>query len=69
MPDNAFKISKLLLHDNDEDEAYFFEQALKLFQPPVQLICSSNFSELEEKLEMAPDLIFLDINLPEKKWL
>lgn len=64
MPFNAFKINKILLHDNDEDEAYFFQQALKFFPEPIEVICSINFSELVASLEQAPDLIFLDINIP-----
>ena len=63
---NLFKVNKLLLHDNDEDEAYFFEHALKSFPQPIQLVCSYNFTELEKALELGPDLIFLDINIPEK---
>ena len=66
MPHNAFKINRLLLHDNDEDEAYFFQQALRSFSEPIELICTSNFAELEKNLRKAPDLIFLDINIPEK---
>ena|SRR5690349_18289031 len=62
----AFKIDKLLLHDNDEDEAYFFEQALKSFGHPIRLICTTNFSQLEKRISEVPDLIFLDINIPEK---
>ena len=66
MPHNAFKINKLLLHDNDEDEAYFFEQALKSFDISIELICTSSFSQLQNSLAKLPDLIFLDINIPDK---
>ena len=45
-----FKINKILLHDNDEDEAYFFEHALKSFPEPIELICSYNLDQLEKNL-------------------
>ena len=61
-----FKINKILLHDNDEDEAYFFEHALKSFPEPIELLCSYNFDQLEKNLEHRPDVIFMDINIPEK---
>lgn len=59
-----------MLADDDEDDRYFFAQAITELSPSVNLATTSDGSELIHSLENnaadLPDLIFLDLNMPRK---
>jgi CheY-like chemotaxis protein len=58
-----------LLADDDRDDAELFGEALGSLNPPVKFIHVENghgvFSVLNVKKEIKPDIIFLDLNMPE----
>ncbi len=58
-----------LLADDDRDDAELFEEALSDLKPPVRLKHVSDgkavFQFLTDKSNPKPDLIFLDLNMPE----
>jgi len=58
---------KIFLADDDCDDVDFFTAALSEIAPDSELTAASDGQELIEKLrasEKAPDIIFLDINMP-----
>lgn len=63
----------VLLAEDDEDDCLFFEDALKEVASASQLKMANNGEELMELLSAsgwpAPDLIFLDLNMPKKSGL
>ena len=66
-------IKKVLLVDDDEDDFAFFEEALKQVDPSIRVCHLSSAREVPSDNEFRlPDLLFLDINMPDKngfEWL
>ena len=60
----------ILLADDDMDDRFFFEKALKEIPIPTQLITVNNGEQLMEHLlensNQLPDLLFLDLSMPRK---
>lgn len=58
----------ILLADDDSDDRYFFEKAIKKIAIPVQLTTVEDGEQLmdflDKNLHKLPDLIFLDLNMP-----
>jgi CheY-like chemotaxis protein len=61
---------KILLADDDKDDCFFFEKALKGL--PIET-CITTFNDgeqlmayLAENPEFIPDILFLDLNMPRK---
>lgn len=64
--DKVKAICKVLLVDDDEDDCTIFEELLKEIDQNITLVCIHSGSNLKHTvLELRPDLIFLDINMPE----
>jgi CheY-like chemotaxis protein len=61
---------QILLADDDEDDCYFFKQALQGFPMPVNLTAVNNGEQLMENLNDSkielPQILFLDLNMPKK---
>ncbi|GAB3517950.1 response regulator [Emticicia fontis] len=58
---------KVLLAEDDEDDQFFFSDALSELPFPTELTIVSNGKAAVEKLHEAvskPDIIFLDLNMP-----
>lgn len=59
---------KLLLADDDKDDRYFFEKALKDLDISTSLTTVSDGSRLMDYLSenrgIPPDVVFLDLNMP-----
>ena len=66
-------IKKVLLVDDDEDELFFFQNALKEVDPTIEVNFLSHPDQLPKDGKcIVPDLLFLDINMPSWdgfKWL
>ena len=60
----------ILLADDDEDDRYFFSNALKEIPVPTHLTTVVDGEQLMDYLsinsENLPDVLFLDINMPRK---
>lgn len=59
----------ILLCDDDDDDRYLFQKALKKHDPSARLSLVCDGEELMETLKKArdlPDIIFLDLNMPRK---
>ena len=62
------KIKHILLVDDDEDDRLFFVEAIQEIQPSLAYTLAVNGKKALQQLETIrelPDLIFLDINMPE----
>ena len=61
----------ILLADDDKDDRFFFDKALKALPIPTQLTTVEDGQELMDYLtknsENLPDVLFLDLNMPRKK--
>jgi CheY-like chemotaxis protein len=61
---------KILLADDDPDDRYFFEEALKDFLQPTDLTVVNDgeqlIRQLTDETNMLPDILFLDLNMPRK---
>lgn len=61
-------IYRLLIADDDEDDRYFFCEAVKEINPSYEYITAINGEDALHKLrdnpEHLPDYIFLDLNMP-----
>jgi CheY-like chemotaxis protein len=67
MAKNNFLFENILLVDDDHDDCFIFETALKELNPDLHFSCLTNSVQLAEHLaQNSPDLIFLDINMPRK---
>jgi len=59
---------KVLLIDDDDDDRFFFKKALQRIEQPVEYLqadgCHAAFDLIKENV--TPDIIFLDINMPEE---
>ncbi len=66
----AEKQMHILLADDDEDDCFFFKDAVKEIRPDIQLHIVFNGDDLWEYLHNhdsnLPDVIFLDMNMPGK---
>ena len=63
------KIRNILLADDDTDDRYFFEKALKQKHPNIQLVTVVDGADLMAYLlscTTLPDVIFTDLNMPRK---
>lgn len=60
----------ILMADDDQDDCYFFEQALKKIAISTKLITVEDGEQLMNYLvknkRTPPDILFLDINMPRK---
>jgi CheY-like chemotaxis protein len=69
MPPNVKQL-KILLAEDDEDDRYFFDKALKKLPISSHLSIMPDGEELMNYLsgnsENLPDVLFLDINMPRK---
>lgn len=67
---NEFKPIHVLLADDDADDRYFFQEALKEFAFEVRLTTVHDGEQLMKQLNMEagklPDVLFLDLNMPRK---
>lgn len=59
---------KILIVDDDEDDRLLFEEAISDIEPLIHVELAKNGFELFElmKKESAPEIIFLDLNMPGK---
>lgn len=61
----------ILLADDDKDDRFFFDKALKALPIPTELTTVEDGEQLMEYLaensEKLPDVLFLDLNMPRKK--
>ncbi|HET7899297.1 MAG TPA: response regulator [Flavisolibacter sp.] len=59
------KFKNVWLCDDDGDDHYVFAEALQQVQPEANLTLFENGSEVLQQLQHgAPDILFLDINMP-----
>lgn len=68
-PDKSYTI---FLADDDEDDTFLFQEALEQLPLSSSLVTAENGLELMKKLtssQVAPDMIFLDMNMPVKNGL
>ncbi len=67
------KQRNILLADDDKDDRYFFDKALKEIEVSANLITVNDgealMAYLSENSEQLPDILFLDINMPGKNGL
>ncbi len=60
----------ILLADDDKDDSFFFEEALKSLQMPYKLVTVKDgeklMAYLSDHIATLPDLLFLDLNMPRK---
>jgi len=60
---------KILLTDDDADDAEIFRQALRQVDPTIQFVHVDSghifFDYLHDEKNDKPDIIFLDLNMPE----
>ncbi|MBC7863838.1 MAG: response regulator [Bacteroidia bacterium] len=63
-------ILNILLADDDKDDRFFFEKALKALPFPTKLTTVADGEQLlnyiSENSDKIPDVLFLDINMPRK---
>ncbi|MCY7356768.1 MAG: response regulator [Rudanella sp.] len=60
-------MNKLFLVDDDEDDHFFFKEAMVLIDPVLNLDTATNGKIALDKLKTSlclPDIIFLDLNMP-----
>lgn len=66
-------IHEVILIDDDKDDCAFFEEAVKQIDPGISVRCISSARDVStnDRCQL-PDLLFLDINMPDKngfEWL
>ena len=70
---NALNPINILLADDDSDDRYFFERALKAIPFSTKLETAEDgeylMTYLSENLKTLPDILFLDHNMPRKNGL
>ncbi|HEX8313406.1 MAG TPA: response regulator [Flavisolibacter sp.] len=65
-----FTIQSIILADDDADDRYVFQELIEEIHPKMQLEIVSNGLQLMKLLEhFAPDLLFLDLEMPYKNGL
>jgi CheY-like chemotaxis protein len=66
----AKNVINILMADDDQDDCYFFERALKKIAIPTKLVSLDDGEQLMDYLVKnkgkSPDILFLDINMPRK---
>ena len=66
----VLNLTNILLADDDEDDLFMFQEALKEIGAPTSLITASDGEQLMEALnelkDNLPDVLFLDLNMPRK---
>ena len=66
----VLNITNILLADDDEDDLFMFQEALKEIGAPTSLVTASDGEQLMEALNELngdlPDVLFLDLNMPRK---
>jgi DNA-binding NarL/FixJ family response regulator len=69
----ATTVKKVLLIDDDQDDFAFFEEAVRQIDPSIEVAHISNVNDLPKDGSCnIPDVLFLDINMPDKngfEWL
>lgn len=67
----SIKPVHILLADDDKDDRFFFDKALKALAIPTELATVEDGEQLLDYLtknsENLPDVLFLDLNMPRKK--
>jgi len=63
-------ITNIFLADDDEDDRFIFQEALKEIHLPTSLLTANDGEQLMEALHALtgnlPDVLFLDLNMPRK---
>lgn len=66
----VLNITNILLADDDEDDLFMFQEALKEIGAPTSLVTASDGEQLMDSLNELngnlPDVLFLDLNMPRK---
>ena len=66
----VLSITNIFLADDDEDDQFMFQEALKEIHAPTNLVTASDGEQLMEVLlslnGKLPDVLFLDLNMPRK---
>ena len=69
---NKKQIRNVLLIDDDIDDYLFFEEAVRTLDDSIKVYYLSSMKEINAEKCLVPDLVFLDINMPDKNgfdWL
>ena len=66
----VLNVTNIFLADDDEDDRFIFEEALKEIQVPTSLVTAIDGEQLMVALNTLkgnlPDVLFLDLNMPRK---
>jgi CheY-like chemotaxis protein len=66
----VLNITNIFLADDDEDDQFMFQEALREIPAPTNLVTASDGEQLMEVLhsmnDNLPDVLFLDLNMPRK---
>lgn len=57
-------VQKIILIDDDNDDAALFKDALELINPQIEFLHIPDFSIDRFERELRPQLVFMDINMP-----
>ena len=62
--------TRIFLADDDEDDQFMFQEALKEIRLPTSLVTANDGEQLMAALRISngnlPDVLFLDLNMPRK---
>jgi CheY-like chemotaxis protein len=68
-PAHDYPFIRIILADDDPDDCFFFQEALRELDIPSDLDIVNNGEELIRHLNLKedlPDILFLDLNMPKK---